>query len=363
MRILISGGGMAGLVLARGIQHRGGDVAIIERAAPDRRIPGPIMLPFQAYDALEEIGVLGPIRREGIDIPPLRDGWPVSISVARQTVVETLREGIEVLWEHELVDLLRDGADDPPADAGPLSGPAAALRAAGPAGSRVVGARLRTPDGERDHPADLVVGADGTGSRVRELAGIPADLRVADTAFVSFRSPVRAPEPFSIAFLSDGRQVTLIDWSGGAVGGWQIDRVPGGAEAALAPGIDAFRQAYLRLLPQGADVLAPLTDDDLTYREVTEVRCEEWWRPGVALIGEALHAMNPEVGIGSGLGMGDAQALAIAVAQNPDDPDAACRSYEHWRRPAIAPYLAVGGTASKVYAAGRPAEHERWPPA
>ncbi len=337
MRILISGGGMAGLVLARGVQHRGGEVAIIERAAPDRTIPGPIMLPFQAYDALDEIGVLDPIRREGIDIPPHRFGRPVSISVPRQAVVEILREGLEILWEHELVALLRDG-------------------------DRVVGARLRTPDGERDHPADLVVGADGTGSRVRELAGIPADLRLADTAFVSFRSPVHAPEPFSIAFLSDGRQVTLLDWAGGSAGGWQIDRVPGGAEEALAPGIDAFREAYLRLLPQGADVLAPLTDDDLSYREVTEVRCEEWWRPGVALIGEALHAMNPEVGIGSGLGMGDAQALAIAVAQNPDDPDAACRSYEHWRRPAIAPYLAVGGTASKVYATGRPPEHERWPP-
>ena len=287
MRILISGGGMAGLVLARGVQHRGGEVAIIERASPDRAIPGPIMLPFQAYDALDEIGVLDPIRREGIDIPPHRNGLPVSISVARQVVVEILREGLEILWEHELVDLLRNDG-------------------------RVVGARLRTPDGERDHPADLVVGADGTGSRVRELAGIPADLRLADTAFVSFRSPVHAPEPFSIAFLSDGRQVTLLDWAGGSAGGWQIDRVPGGAEEALAPGIDAFREAYLRLLPQGADVLAPLTDDDLAYREVTEVRCEEWWRPGVALIGEALHAMNPEVGIGSGLGMGDAQALAIA---------------------------------------------------
>ena len=169
------------------------------------------MLPFQAYDALEEIGVLAPLRAEGIDIPPLRGGLPVSISVARQTVVETLREGLEILWEHELVDLLRDG-------------------------DRVVGARLRTPEGERDEPADLVVGADGTGSRVRELAGIPADLRVADTAFVSFRSPVHAPEPFSIAFLSDGRQVTLLDWSGGSAGGWQIDRLPGGAEEALAPG-------------------------------------------------------------------------------------------------------------------------------
>ncbi len=338
MRVVVVGGGMAGLVLARGIAQRGGSAAVIERADAGRRIPGPIMLPFQAYDALDEIGVLEPVRAQGIDVPPLRGGRPVAVSVARQTVVEALRSGLEILWEHELVDLLRDDG-------------------------RVVGARVRTPDGEHDLPADLVVGADGTGSRVRELAGIPAELRVADTAFVSFRSPVPGPEPFSIAFLSDGRQLTVLNWEGGSAGGWQIDRPPGGAADALAPGLDAFRDAFVRLLPQAAGPLAALTSvDELGYREVTEVRCEQWWAPGVALVGEALHAMNPEVGIGSGLGMGDAQALAVAVSTNPGDPDAACRAYEHWRRPAIAPYLAVGGTASKVYATGRRPDEERWPP-
>lgn len=338
MKVLIVGGGMAGLVLARGIALRGGAASIVERADPDRRVPGPIMLPFQSYDALGEIGALDAIRSRGIDIPPMRDGRPVAVSVPRQVVIDELRRGLDILWNHEVVDLLRDG-------------------------ERVVGARLRTPHGERAEPADLVVGADGTHSLVRQLAGIPAELRVSRTAFVGFHSPVHAPEPFSIAFLSDGRQVTLLDWAEGSAGGWQIDRPPGGAEEALGPGIDAFRTAFLRLLPQAEAALAPLGDDDLAYREITEVRCEEWWRPGVALVGEALHAMNPEVGIGSGLGMGDAQALAVAIASHPDDPDAACRAYEHWRRPAVAPYLAVGGTASKVYATGRPPEHERWPPA
>lgn len=339
MRVVIVGSGMAGLVLARGIAQRGGAAVVLERAPEGRRISGPIMLPFQSYDALDEIGVLEPVRAEGIDVPPLRGGRPVAISVARQTVLDELRAGVDIRWEHEVVDLERDG-------------------------DRVVGVRVRHEGREEVLAADLVVGADGTGSRVRELAGIPADLRVADTAFVSWRSPVPGPEPFSIAFLSDGRQLTVLNWQGGSAGGWQIDRPEGGAVDALAPGLDAFRAAFVRLLPQAEGPLAALTSvDQLGYREVTEVRCEEWWRPGVALIGEALHAMNPEVGIGSGLGMGDAQALAVAVAQNPDDPDAACRAYEHWRRPAIAPYLAVGGTASKVYATGRRPEEERWPPA
>lgn len=329
---------MAGLVAARGIAGRGGSVVVVERAPAERRIRGPIMLPFQSYDSLDEIGVLERVRAQGIDVPPLRAGRPVAISVARQTVLGALREGVEILWEHELVDLVHEG-------------------------DRVTGVRVRAGGGERALPADLVVGADGTGSRVRQLAGIPADLRVADTAFVSFRSPVSGPEPFSIAFLSDGRQLTVLNWEGGSAGGWQIDRPAGGAAEALAPGLDAFREAFVRLLPQAEAPLAALESvDQLGYREVTEVRCDVWWRPGVALIGEALHAMNPEVGIGSGLGMGDAQALAIAVTASPGDPDAACRDYEHWRRPAIAPYLAVGGTASKVYATGRRPEEERWPP-
>jgi 2-polyprenyl-6-methoxyphenol hydroxylase-like FAD-dependent oxidoreductase len=224
----------------------------------------------------------------------------------------------------------------------------------------VTGVRVRGPGGEREIPADVVVGADGTRSRVRELAGIEATLRLSDTAFVGFRSPVRSEEAFLIEFTSDGRQLTLLDWPGGSAGGWQIDRPEGGEEAALAPGVEAFKRAYLRLLPGAAAAVEPVTT--LHYREVTEVSCEIWWRPGVTLIGEALHAMNPEAGIGSGLGMADAQALAIAIGQNRDDPDRALAEYERWRRPAVAPYLAIGSQGVRVVRGGELRDEERWPP-
>ncbi|MGD9695390.1 MAG: FAD-dependent oxidoreductase [Thermoleophilia bacterium] len=338
MRVIVVGGGMAGLVAARGLLRRGIEPLLVERAPSTVRVTGPIMLPFQAYDALEELGLLAGIRARGRDIPPHRNGNPVAIGVARQVVLESLREGLDIAWEQELVDLVRDG-------------------------DRVAGVRLRGPEGEREAASDLVVGADGTMSRVRELAGIPARTRTADTAFISFRTDHVMDEPFHIRFLSDGRQMTLVGWPGGTAGGWQIERPPGGAEEALAPGLDAYRCAFVRLLPEAEAPLATLTSiDDLHYREVTEVRCETWWTPGVALVGEALHAMNPEVGIGSGLGMGDAQALAITVGRNPDDADAACRDYEHWRRPAVQPYLAVGAQASKVISGGPLRDEERWPP-
>jgi 2-polyprenyl-6-methoxyphenol hydroxylase-like FAD-dependent oxidoreductase len=338
MRVLIVGGGMAGLVLARGLLREGLPPLVLERAPAGTRIPGPIMLPFQAYDALESLDALAAIRARGRDIPPLRNGSPVAIGVGREDVVTILREGVEVSWDQEVVDLLRDGG-------------------------RVAGVRVRGPGGERDVRADLVVGADGARSRVRELAGIAAEVRTADTAFLSFRSPAHVAEPFLIAFLSDGRQVTVVDWPGGTAGSWQIDRVPGGADVALAPGLEAFRRGFARLLPAAEPALAGVTSpDQVVYREALEVRCETWWTPGVALVGEALHAMNPEAGIGSGLGMGDAQALAIALGRNRDDPDAACRDYEHWRRPAVAPYLAVGSEGTRVRTGAAPRPEERWPP-
>ena len=338
MRVVIVGGGMAGLVLARGLVARGLAPLVLERSPATVVVRGPIMLPFQAFDPLEDIGLLRPIRAMGVDVPPFRNDEPVAVGVGRQPVLEMLREGVETAWESDVVDLLHEGG-------------------------RVAGCVVRGPGGAvREVAADLVVGADGARSGVRVLAGIAAEVRPSPTVALAWRSPRRPAEPFEIRFLADGRQLTMLDWPGGAAGGWQIPRPEGGAQEAMAPGVDAFRAAFARLMPSAAGPLEELGPEGWFYREATEVSCETWWVPGVALIGEALHAMDPEAGIGSGLGMGDAQALSIAIARNPDDADAACRDWEHWRRPALAPYLAMGSAGVRVVRGGPSPPEERWPP-
>ena len=338
MRVVIVGGGMAGLVLARGLMARGAAPLVLERSPPGVVVPGPIMLPFQAFEPLEEIGLLAPIRARGRDVPPFRNDEPVAVGVGRETVLGMLREGVEMAWESEVVALLR-------------------------ADGRVTGCVVRAPDGTtRAVASDLLVGADGARSGVRALAGIAAEVRPSPTVALAWRSPLRPTEPFEIRFLADGRQLTMLDWPGGAAGGWQIPRPEGGADEAMAPGLDAFTRAFARLIPGAAGPLGGVGPEDWFYREALEVSCETWWTPGVALIGEALHAMDPEAGIGSGLGMGDAQALAVAVGRNPDDPDAACRDWEHWRRPALAPYLALGSAGVRVVRGGPLPPQERWPP-
>lgn len=344
MDVVVVGAGMAGLLLARALRDRGLRPVVLERAPAHATVPGPIMLPYQAYDALADVGVLERIRAAGRDIAPGPDGTPVAIAVARQEVMEALREGVPVRHETTLGGLARDGF------------------------GRVVGVRVARAGAEEVVPTHLVVGADGARSLVRELAGIAAQMREGGFAGLSFRSPVVLHEPFAMAYQSDGRQVTCVSWPGGTAGTFQVD--PMGAEAALAPGLGAFRRAFAALLPAAAPALAALTEADWFYREGTEVRCPRWWAPGAVLIGEAAHAINPETGVGSGLGFGDGLALAVAVAHAGDDPDGACREYERWRRPAVAPYerLGVAGTRLAAHPAAstpgtqRPAA-ERWPPA
>jgi len=337
MRIVIVGGGMAGLALARSLEARGIVPTVLERMPAGARVPGPIMMPYQGYDALADAGVYDAVRARGHDIAPRPDGTPVAIAVSRQAVLDLLEDGVEVRHGEEVTDLLRDG-------------------------DRVVGVRVRGLDGEREVPADLLVAADGTFSRVRELAGIEADVRPSPGAGVSFRSPVRIDVPFAMAYQSDGRQVGLLGWPEGSAGWWQIDRI--GREAALAPGIEAFKRSFTRLLPAAGPALEGVTSmDQVIYREVTEVRCPTWWVPGVVVIGEAAHAIDPEAGVGSGLGLGDALALALAMERN-TEPDAACRDYERWRRPAVAPYEAVGAAGPRMPTGDggpRPLA-ERWPP-
>lgn len=335
MRVVIVGGGVAGLCLARSLRRRGLEPLVLERAPAGTVAPRPFMPPYQGFEALEDAGVLDDIRAIAWPIAPMADGTPVALAASFARVSRILAEGVPVAHEREVTALLRDGG-------------------------RVTGVRVRDAAGERDEPADLVVACDGVRSPLRQMAGIEAQLSLAEGAHLSFMSPAVIDRSFALHYQADGRQVGLLGWPDGSAGWWDIDRC--GRDAALAPGLEAFRRAFARLLPEAAPALEGLSSvDQLVYREITEVRCEQWWVPGLVLIGDAAHAVGPEAGLGAGLGLGDALALAIAIARN-DDPDAACADYELWRRPVVRPYETIGAAGARIVRGGDTPDEERWPP-
>lgn len=338
MRVLIVGAGVTGLTLWRCLERVGVRAEIVDRAPTPRPAPRPFMLPAHAFPAVERAGALDAARRLGSEIAPRQDVGPVALATSFVGLSAALAEGVPVRRGAEVARLVRED-------------------------ERITGAVVRTGDTEETLASDLVVAADGAFSPTREMAGIAAERTPATEAHLSFVSPVLTDEPFRMRYLGDGTQIGLIGWPEGSAGWWFIERC--GREAALAPGLEAFRAAFTRLIPEAAAPLAALTSvEELVYREWDEVRCPEWWVPGAVVIGDAAHFLGPESGIGAGLGLGDALALSEAIAAAPDDPDAACRHYDTWWGPRVRPYEAVGAAGGRMPTdpEGRRRPEERWPP-
>jgi 2-polyprenyl-6-methoxyphenol hydroxylase-like FAD-dependent oxidoreductase len=334
---VIAGGGMVGLALARLLRARGHAPTVLEPRPPGDHVRRPFLLGFQAYPALEEMGLLERVRAEGRDIAPGADGVPVAICLEVGRLLAMLGEGVPVRHGMRVAALERGGG-------------------------RVVGVRAEGPDGAEAIAADLVVACDGIGSRVRAMAGLEAEVSALADATLTFMSPTVIERSFGMRYLSDGGQMGLMGWPQGSAGWRTIDRV--GRDAALAPGVEAFRASFARLMPEAAPALEGVTSlDQLLYQEPAVLRAARWWTPGVVLIGDSAHFFGPETGVGAALGIGDAHALAEAIAAHPGEPDLACATYEAWRAPVIRPYEAADPAAGRMAVPNveRPPE-ERWPP-
>lgn len=339
MRVLVAGGGLVGLTLARLLAARGQQAVVVERMPAGAFVDRGFMLGHHGFDALAELGLLARVRRLGRPIAPRADGSCAAIAVGVGHVLAVLAEGLPVLHGHVVEELLRDG-------------------------DRVAGARIAGAGGAREVPADLVVACDGIRSRVRAMAGIDADELPLAEGKIEWMSPVPVEEAFAMEYLADGGHIGLIGWPEGSFGWRSTSRV--GRDAALAPGLDALVASWSALLPAAAAGVRGLTGiEQVHYSEPYLLRCARWWVPGAVVVGDAAHFFGPETGASAGVGMADALALAQAVATHPDDPDAACAAYEAWRAPAVRPLEAADPGLRRLRGAplppGRP--EEAWPPA
>jgi len=175
---------------------------------------------------------------------------------------------------------------------------------------RIIGVRAKTPDGEIEVRADLIVGADGRTSIVREKAGLQARELGAPMDVLWFRIRRTAEDPAVTMGRFDAGRIFIALNRGDY---WQCGYViaKGQFEEMRRQDFDMFRAAIVKLAPYLQDSIHELRGwDDVKLLTVRVNRLAEWFRPGLLCIGDAAHAMSPVGGVGINLAIQDAVAAA-----------------------------------------------------
>lgn len=327
MRVAVVGGGIGGLATAAGLQRAGADVTVYERSARPAGGGSGISLFGNGLAALAALGLAEPARAIGA-VP----GGPIAAAPAGQRrpdgrwlvrLPPAATRTVAVVHRADLQRMLLDAV-------------APGTVRTGVAVDRV------SPDGrsiEMDGTGttvDVVVAADGIRSRIR--AGRSGDPGVRHAGYVAWRGVTDRPVDvgggtgetvgrglrFGIAPLADGR----VYW-------FAVRSQPAGAPLPDGPDcvLDLFGAWHapipelIRTTP--ADRIQALPIEELagplgTFRHG---RC--------VLLGDAAHAMTPNLGQGGNQALEDAATLVALLtrAARAGGIDAALDRYDRLRRP------------------------------
>ncbi|MGD0141633.1 MAG: NAD(P)/FAD-dependent oxidoreductase [Rhizomicrobium sp.] len=295
MRVLIAGGGIAGLTLAALLRQRGIAPDIVE-ASPNHDHQSHVLglYPFGAR-VLHGLGMHR------------------SFAAVSEPADDT--SGLRWLARGDLLRLLERAGDDERLRM------AVRVDTIAESGDRVV---VRTSDGEtRDY--DLVVGADGAGSRVRAFVSPATDVFDTHWACWSWWTPRDGAGP-SREFRDRAH----------ALGLYATPRQTG--VIACAP--DRTRRLaklFARFDDMAGDALSATPGAaQMFHWRIADSRAKSWRRGRAVLLGDAACAFLPTAGIGASLAMESASVLADELSRS----DAAhvtpaLAFYEARRRPRV----------------------------
>jgi 2-polyprenyl-6-methoxyphenol hydroxylase-like FAD-dependent oxidoreductase len=325
-RILVVGGGIAGLSAAIALHRKGLTPVLVERSAAWPAVGAGINLPANGVRVLRALGLGDALDRVGAVIrqwafydqkgkllcaTDLEDLWcdvGPCLGVTRVRLQETLLSGV--------ADVVRCRLG-------------VSLTALTQVGESV----CVTFSDDTSETYDLVIGADGIHSTVRRLA--IRSLLPTYAGQMVWRSVIPSRPPGIVemmVLMGEERFFGLVPmgegwtYGFGAVDGQRF-------EDPLEGRLERLRQRFAGFGgPVPAYLAALQLDTQLHLGPIEWVDVEEWYRGRVVLIGDAAHAGPPHMGEGGCMAMEDALVLAEILSTS-DTVPAALQLYVQRRRP------------------------------
>lgn len=329
LKVIIIGAGIGGLTAAVALLHIGCDVEIYEQAPELRTSGSGLSVMSNASMALSTLG---------IDLRLEHFGAPINTFEIR-TVSDRLLRKLplpEISAENGAASVCISRRALQQALLAQLRGVEVQVNAkAMTIHETDEGVSVTFADGRQTH-GDLLIGADGIYSTVRNLIHGSQPTRTADyicwLAITRYQHPQITPG-YVGHYWGAGKRIGLIDVGGGDVYWWGTANMK--AEQArnwrgTNRDVAGFYQGWPDIV---ADIISKTPSTEIIAVPAQDRPFSNQWGKGcVTLLGDAAHPMMNSLGQGAGMAIEDAAVLAHALQQL-SDPRAALRLYEITRIP------------------------------
>lgn len=363
--IVIAGAGIGGLTAALALSREGIPVRVYERAESLREVGAGLQLSPNATRLLERLGVLEGLAPQAVQ--------PVSVTLKKASTLATLAEvplgeaaqtrwGAPYMVAHR-ADLQAALAERVRSDERIALVTGVLVEKAEFARNGGIRAVLSRGEESKEANFPLLIGADGVWSHLRRLAR--TSVRSRFTGYIAWRATLPADTDNLSELVPTDRVTAFLDPRFHMIaypvrGGRLINLV------AIIPGevpLNAWEQdaddAPLRkVLTAAHPLLARLSaaTPSWTVWPVHQVDpADAWTRPeGLALVGDAAHAVPPFAAQGAAMAIEDAVLLARLIARERDNPARALAAYERIRKPRVTSVAKRGAFNRFTWHAGGP---------